>query len=112
MMATAEMEMESEGNNLGNPEEAKPRKNRAAKAASRATKTKTKKPARIATKTRSGQKIARARAGQAGVLAGKNVYVLVVRVPPKLHKAAWAKARKSGLSLNSWLSGAVARAAS
>lgn len=66
----------------------------------------------VATKTRSGKKITRTKAGGKGVLAAKGLHLLVVRVPAKVHGKAWKKAKKLGIPLNRWLNTLIAKAAS
>jgi hypothetical protein len=63
----------------------------------------------IATKTRSGKSIHRSKPGEAGVLASKGVYALVVRVPRELHAALWKSKGES--SMQSFLISALERAA-
>jgi hypothetical protein len=64
----------------------------------------------VATKDRNGKKIRRAKAGGKGRLAAQKIYVMVVRVPEKLHARMWAKARKAGTSLNALAISAIERA--
>jgi hypothetical protein len=70
----------------------------------------------VKTTTRTGKKITRAKPGQDGVLASKDTYLLIVRVPKKIREAAWRKVRslqKSGrqISMTSWIAGLIERAA-
>jgi hypothetical protein len=70
----------------------------------------------VKTTTRTGKKITRAKPGQDGVLASKDTYLMIVRVPKKIREAAWKKVRslqKSGkqISMTSWIAGLIERAA-
>jgi hypothetical protein len=71
---------------------------------------KKKSSATVATKDRTGKKIRRAKAGGKGRLAAAKIYVMVVRVPEKLHARMWAKVKKAGTSLNALALSAIERA--
>lgn len=59
----------------------------------------------IATTSRSGKKIHRAKAGGEGALAAKGVHLMVTRISGPLRDKLWAAARAKKLSMNAFLTG-------